>query len=419
MLRLLPILVLLLWLATTLSAGDFWPQFRGPKGNGISDSTGLPTTWSETENIRWKVAVHDKGWSSPVVWGDQVWVTTAKEDGKEYFAVCLDRKTGRIVHDIHLFSEPNPDPKIPQYNSFASPTPCLEDGRIYAHFGCHGTACLNTADGKVLWQRRDLPCNHFRGPASSPVVYRDWLYLLFDGFDRQYVICLDKHTGKTVWQKDRDLPYKRTGRAETDGDLKKAFATPSVFEIGGRPQVVAPAAMGTIAYDPETGDEIWRVIHGGMNEACRPILAHDLIYLTAGSSSTLLAVKAGGTGDLTRTGVAWKVEKTGPGKPSPLIVGDLLFFVNDTGIAFCLDAHSGAKVWQERFEGKFSASPVYAAGHVYFPGENGTTFVVAADRTYNLVARNRLDAGCMASPAVAGTDLFLRTKTHLYCIGKD
>jgi outer membrane protein assembly factor BamB len=411
--------VLLLGLLSTLSAGDNWPQYRGPNGDGHSDAKRLPTTWSETENIRWKVAVHDKGWSSPVVWGQQVWVTTAKEDGKEFYAVCLDRKTGRSIHDIHLFSEPNPDPKIPQYNSFASPTPCLEEGRIYAHFGTHGTACLDTASGKVLWQRRDLPCNHFRGPASSPVVYQDWLYLLFDGFDRQYVACLDKRTGKTVWQKDRDLPYKNTGRAETDGDLKKAFATPSVFEINGRLQLVAPAAMGTIAYDPATGAEIWRVIHGGMNESCRPILAHGLIYLTAGSSSTLLAVKAGGTGDLTRSGVIWKVEKVGPGKPSPIVVGDLVYFVNDTGIAFCLDARTGARVWDERLQGKFSASPVSADGLIYFPGENGTTFVVSTGREFNLVAANKLDAGCMASPAVAGSDLFLRTRTHLYCIGKD
>lgn len=406
-----------LLVASVALAADNWPQFRGPNGDGVSDAKGVPTKWSETENVRWKVPVHDKGWSSPVVWKDQVWVTTAHEKGKEFYAVCLDRKTGKALHDLHLFSEPDPT-DISQYNSYASPTPFIEDGRIYVHFGSHGTACLDAATGQVVWKRTDLPCNHFRGPASSPVVYRDWLYLLFDGFDLQYLICLDKHTGKTVWKKDRDLPYQDTGKPDRDNDYKKAYATPSVFEVNGKPQLVAPAAMGTIAYDAATGEEVWRVIHDGMNEACRPILANGLIYLTAGSKAALWAVKAGGTGDLTKSGVAWRMSRAAPTKPSPLVLGELLFMVNDTGTAFCLDARTGKELWKESLDGKFSASPVSADGNVYFPSENGKTFVVAADRTYRLVETNRLDAGCMASPAVAGQDIFLRTKTHLYCIGK-
>lgn len=402
--------------AADVPVGETWPEYRGPHGNGVSDAPSAPVAWSEAENVRWKVAVHDKGWSSPVVWGDRVWVTTAAEDGKRYYAVCLDRATGKVVHDVHLFDEPNP-PDIRQYNSYASNTPAVEAGRVYAHFGSHGTACLDTETGKVLWLRRDLPCNHYRGPASSVALYKDRLFLLFDGFDRQYVACLDKATGKTLWQKDRDLPYRETGNAEKDNDYKKAYATPSVFEIDGRPQVVCPAAMGTIAYDPDTGAEIWRVITGGMNQASRPVLAHGLIYLTTGQQAGLIAVKAGMTGDLTGTGIAWKIEKVAPTKPSPLVVGDLLFMVNDTGIAFCFDARTGEKKWQERLDGKFSASPVYAAGHVYFCGENGKTSVVAAKPEFELVAENRLDDGFQASPAVAGGQLFLRTRSHLYCIG--
>ncbi len=410
-------LAALLAATAAVAASDNWPQFRGPNGDGISDSKGVPTKWSETENVRWKTAIHDKGWSSPVVWKDQVWLTTATEKGTDYFAVCLDRKTGKVVHDLHLFSESDPT-DISQYNSYASPTPAIEEGRVYVHFGSHGTACLDTATGKVLWQRRDLPCNHFRGPASSPVIYKDRLFLLFDGFDLQYVACLDKATGKTLWKKDRNLPYKDTGRPMVDNDYKKGYATPSVFEIGGRPQLVAPAAMGTVAYDVTTGEEIWRVIHGGMNEASRPILAHGLIYVTTGSASTLVAVRAGGTGDLTKTGIAWKADRIAPTKSSPLVVGDLLFMVNDSGIAFCLDARTGRKLWQETLGGKFAASPVYADGNVYFTGENGKTSVVAADREFRLVEANQLPAGCMASPAIAGDAIFLRTKTHLYCIGK-
>jgi outer membrane protein assembly factor BamB len=410
-------ILLALGFASRLTSAENWPGYRGPDGNGVSDAKALPTTWGESRNVRWKVPVHDKGWSSPVVWDDQVWVTTAAEDGKRYYAVCFDRKTGKVVHDLHLFDEPNP-PDIRQYNSFASPTPAIEAGRIYAHFGSHGTACLDTATGKVLWERRDLPCDHFRGPASSVCLYRDRIILLFDGFDRQYVACLDKTTGRTLWQKDRDLPYQNTGNPKRDNDYKKAFATPAVFEINGRAQVVCSAAMGTVAHDVETGDEVWRVITDGMNQACRPVLAHGLIYLTAGSKMSLFAVKAGLTGDLTKSGVAWKLEKVAATRPSPVVVGDLLFMVNDTGIAFCLDARTGKKHWQERLDGKFSASPVAAAGNVYFVAENGKSFVVSAKPTYEVIAENRLDAGCKASPAVAGDELFVRTSTHLYSFGK-
>ncbi len=415
--------ILLAALATSATAADNWPGFRGPTGDGVSTAKNIPTTWSETQNVVWKVPVHDKGWSSPVVWGNQVWVTTAQADGKKFFAVCFDKATGKVIHDLPLFTAENP-PSIAQFNSFASPTPFIEDGRIYVHFGTHGTACLNTTTGETLWKRTNLPCDHWRGPASSPVVYGNKLFLMFDGYDKQYTACLDKTTGDTIWQKDHKLPYP------DNGDLKKAFATPAVFEIGGKAQVVCSAAVGTIAYDVGTGEEIWRVIHGGMNEACRPILAHGLIYLTTGHTSNLIAVKAGLTGDLTRDGIAWRADKIAPSRPSPIIVGDLLFMVNDTGIMNCLDAKTGKKYWQERLEGKFSASPVFADGHLYCLAENGKVSVLKAAKEYTPVATNQLDmtttptgggkvdVRCMASPAVVEKMLFLRNHTHLYCIGK-
>ena len=405
-------LVALLALASHTVAADAWPAFRGPNGDGTTDAKNVPTVWDEETNVLWKVAVHDKGWSSPVVRGDQVWVTTATEDGTDYYAVCLAADTGKVVHDLHLFHADNP-PDIRRFNSYASPTPVLDGGRLYAHFGSHGTACVDTATGKVVWTRDDLECDHFRGPASSAIVYKDWLYLLFDGYDVQYAICLNKNTGETVWRKDRDLPYP------SSGDLKKAFATAAVFEIDGKPQVVTPAAMGTIAYDAETGREVWRVITGGMNESCRPILAHGLIYLTTGHTSNLVAVKAGRTGDLTETGIAWRADKVAPTRPSPVVVGDLLFMVNDTGIASCLDAKTGEQHWKERFDGKFSASPVYAGGKLYFLTEAGKGYVVAADKQFKMVEENRLDDGCKASPAVTDGRLYVRTLTHLYCIAEN
>lgn len=403
--------------APILPAADNWPEFRGPHGNGVADAKSVPTKWGEGEAIRWKTPIHDKGWSSPVVWGEQVWVTTAHENGKAFFAVCLERKSGKVLHDLHLFDEPNP-PKTSQYNSFASPTPAIEEGRVYVHFGSFGTACLDTATGKELWRRTDLPCNHFRNPASSPVLYRDWLYLTFDGFDRQYVACLNKLTGKTVWQKDRTLPYKNTGKPELDGDYKKAYATPSILEIDGRPQLVSPAAMGTVSLDPATGDEIWRVVTDGMNQASRPLMAHGLVFVTAGHTSSLFAIRAGGSGDLTKSQVAWKLPKGAPTRPSLVAAGDLLFFVNDTGVAYCLEAATGKEVWRETLGGKFSASPVLAGGNVYFFSEEGKGFVVIAERTFKLLETNKLDAGCRASPAAVDGALFVRTLTHLYCIGK-
>jgi outer membrane protein assembly factor BamB len=184
--------------------GENWPQFRGPDGNGVSDATGLPLTFSDTENVRWKTPIHGKGWSSPVVWGDQVWLTTATEDGKEMFAVCADLATGRIVRDIKLWDVAEPQPAI-DYNSYASPSPVIEQGRVYVHFGAHGTAAIDTATGEILWKRQDLPCNHFRGAGSSPILVDNLLVLTFDGYDYNYLAALDKRTGETVWKRDRNI----------------------------------------------------------------------------------------------------------------------------------------------------------------------------------------------------------------------
>ena len=293
-----------------LRAADNWPQYRGPNGNGQTDARGVPTTWSETENIRWKVAIHDKGWSSPVVWGGQVWVTTALEDGREFYAVCLDRKTGKIVHDLKLFTEDKPV-SYSKYNSCASPTPVIEEGRLYAHFGTHGTACVDTASGKVLWMNNEMHLDHWRGPASSPILYGKLLMLTFDGYDAQFVAALDKDSGKIVWKKDREIKFPND-----NGDLKKAFATPTIMEVNGKAQLVSPAAEATIAYDPATGDEIWRVIHGGMNEAARPVFGHGLIFLTSGHPSSVLAVRQGRSGLLSSEDVAWKSNRAVPSRPS-------------------------------------------------------------------------------------------------------
>lgn len=405
------LLSILAILPTAAFAGDNWPQFRGPRGAGHSDARGLPLRWSEMENIRWKTAIHGKGWSSPVVWGEQVWLTTAPPDGKELCGVCVDRRSGKIVHDLPIFAVEKPA-FCHAFNSHASPTPAIEEGRVYLHFGSAGTACVDTAAGKTLWSRRDFPCDHWRGPGSSPILHGDLLYLTFDGYDRQYVVALDKKTGKTIWKKDRSIDY-----GNTDGDGKKAYGTPAAIEIGGTTQLVSPSAVGTLAYDPLTGAEIWKVQHGGMNVAQPPLFGNGLLYLCTGDGGfRLYALRPDGQGDLTKSNVAWTCNRNAPSRCGPLLVGDLLFFNNEQGMVSCLEAKTGKSIWTERLKGKFSSSPLHAEGRLYFLSEDGPTFVVAADRAFQLLATNALDDGCMASPAAAGKALFIRTKTHLYCI---
>jgi outer membrane protein assembly factor BamB len=408
------ILITALWpLAYPLSGAEHWNQFRGPGGDGQAGSKKLPIEWSETKGVAWKTAIHGRAWSSPVAWGDQIWMTSATPDGKQLFAICVDAGTGRIVYDLTVFEIAEPMFCIP-FNSYASPTPVVEEGRVWVHFGSAGTACLDTATGKTIWARQDLPCDHFRGPGSSPIIFRDLLILTFDGFDFQYVTALDKHTGKTLWRTDRSIDY-----GTDDGDFKKAFSTPTVFEHGGRLQLVSTAAVGTVAYDPLTGRELWKVHHGGYNAAARPLYSHGLAILNLQNGLRLLAVRPDGHGDVTKTHIAWTCNRATPTRPSQLIVQDHLYMVDDAGIVSCLDITTGETVWTERMGGRHSASPIYADGRIYFFDEDGKSRVIEANpREFRLLAENQLEAGCMASPAVVGDAFIIRTKTHLYRIAR-
>jgi outer membrane protein assembly factor BamB len=411
--RLLYPAILSLCLACVAVASDTWPQFRGPHGTGISDSTGLPITWSEKDNVVWKTPIHDKGWSSPVVWGEQIWLTTAKVKGTEMFALCIDRASGRIVREIKVFSVEKPEFCHPE-NSYASPTPAIEEGRVYVSFGTYGTACLDTKTGRKLWERRDLHCNHFRGPASSPVIWRDLLFLNFDGFDVQYMVALDKATGRTVWKKDRDIDFMTT-----NGDTKKAYCTPTVITVAGKEQLISPAAMATIAYEPRTGKELWKVYHGGMNAAAPPQYGLGRVFICPGDSGLgILAVRPDGSGDVTKTHIDWSMRKRSFNRTSPLLINGLLYMAGSDGIATCLDAKTGKQIWSARLGSgeKYSASPLYVAGKLYFFSEDGESHVAEAGRKWKELATNKLDAGCKATPAIAGKALFIRTKTHLYRI---
>jgi len=389
-----------------------WNQFRGPQTNGHTPSKNLPLRWSEDHNVVWKTAIDGKAWSSPVVWGDAIWMTNATADGKRLSVICIDGRSGRIRHDLPVFEILKPMFCI-GYNSYASPTPVIEQGRLWVHYGSAGTACIDTQSGRVIWKRQDLPCDHVRGPGSSPIVFRNLLIVNFDGGDHQYVVALNKHDGKTVWKTNRDIDYKTD-----NGDAKKAYCTPVVIQHAGRWQLISPAAVATIAYDPLTGAELWKVYHGGFNAAARPLYSHGHVFINLEGGLRLLSVRPDGRGDVTASHIQWTCKKSTPTRPSQLIIGDHMYMVNDKGIVSCLDIHTGNAIWTHRSGGRHSASPICTGDRIYLFGEDGVMRVVRANpERFELLASNRLAAGCMASPAVLDRSLIIRTKTHVYRIG--
>lgn len=413
-------LTLLITLLTALShspslfADTPWLSFRGD-GNGRADTADVAVEWSENSNVRWKTEIPGKGWSSPVVWGQQIWLTTASEDGTKMYAICINRDTGKIEHKLLVFENPEPRFCHPT-NSYASPTPTIEDGRVYVHFGSYGTACLDTTSGKVIWERRDFECNHWRGPGASPIISEGRLFVPFDGYDHQFVVALDTTDGSTIWRKDRNIDY-----GSDNGDHKKAYCTCSLVEHNGRLELISPSAAEVVSYDPASGDEYWRVRYGGMNSATRPLIANGLVYVTNGDSTgkikpSLVAIRPGGNGNVTESHVVWNLQKGVTKRPSPLVIDDLLFLVGDDGVATCVEANTGEVVWRKRIGGSFRSSPVYAQGRIYCFDLDGACTVIEAGREFKQLATNELDHGCQASPAISGNDLFVRTTQYLYCI---
>ena len=412
--------VLLFALVLTQPLSAQWPQFRGPEGTGHSASTDLPLTWAEGKNVKWKTAVHGRAWSSPVILGNQVWMTTATPDGRELFAVALDRDSGKIVFDLKLFDVATPQYAHP-FNTYASPTPVIEPGRVYVTFGSPGTAAIDTKTGKVIWERRDFECNHFRGAGSSPILFGDLLLMHFDGSDHQFVVALDKRTGKTVWRTPRSIDFQDLGpdgKPKADGDFRKGFATPQIVMVEGRPVMVSVGSKAVYGYDPLTGKELWRVIERGSHSASsRPVAGHGFVFVPMGfDQAQLLAIRPDGQGDVAASHVAWRFGKGAPSKPSILLVGDVIYMVNDGGIVGAVEAKTGEMVWRGRVDGTYSASPLFANGRIYVFNEDGKTTVLEAGRELKVLAENFLEDGFMSSPAVDGRALYLRTRTHVYRI---
>ena len=395
-------------------ANEQWSQFRGPEGNGHVRSKSLPMEWSETKNISWKTAIHDRGWSSPVIWNNQIWMTTATKSGKKLFAICVDKMTGKILHDLHVFDVSSPQ-AITIDNTYASPTPVIEEGRVYVHFGTYGTACINTSDGNIIWARRDLKCDHEKGagPASSPFLFNDYLIFNVDGRDVQYVIALDKRSGKTVWKTNRSIDF-----SNIQINQRKAYGTPLVIPRGKEVQMVSIGAKGVFSYDPRNGKELWKALHRGWSIAPRPVYSEGLVFtLIDRDRPELWAIRSDGNGDVTDSHIAWKSSKRMPPRSSPLIVGELLFVVDRNGYISCLESKTGKVYWQERMKGSFSASPIHTNGLVYFFNEDTVCTIIKPERKLKVVATNKLaNEQLMATPAIDGNSIYIRTAKNLYKI---
>lgn len=392
-------LLALLFLSLPILAQD-WPEFRGPSGQGHSAERGLPMTWSESKNVKWKTEIPGKGWSSPAIQGNRIWLTTATEEGKSLRAVCVDLKTGAVLLNIELFRLKSAGP-LHAKNSLASPTPILEGDKIYLHFGANGTACI-TQTGDIVWKTKLDYDNGQHGPGGSPVIYNDLLIVNCDGQETQYVVALDKQTGKTRWRK-----YRAGGQA---------YTTPLVVKLPAGDQLISIGALRTFAYEPRTGKELWNVSYGdGFSNVPRPVYGNGLVYIATGfMQPALMAVKLDGKGDVTKSGVAWTLKRGAPLTPSPLLVGEELYLVSDNGIASCVDAKTGAPHWQVRLGGNHSASPLFADGRIYFLSEEGESTVIAPGKEFKTLAKNQLDGQTLASMAVSSGSIFVRSQSHLY-----
>lgn len=415
-------LLLLAVLPKFVSATESWPMFRGPLGNGAVMGSRIPLNWSETHNVNWKIAIPHAGWSTPVVQDGQIWLTGATEKGNDFFAFCVDAKSGKIILEKKLFHCDTPEPLGNAVNGYASPSAAIEKGRVYLHFGSYGSACLDTTTFDLLWKRDDLPCRHYRGPGSSPILYKDLLILTMDGVDQQYLVALDKRTGKTVWKSERKIVFNdldEKGQPKRDGDMRKGFTTPLIIEVAGKDQLISPASSTIISYDPATGKEIWRVKSPTHTPAVSAVYADGLVLAVTGHGpAEMLAIRPDGQGDVTETHVAWRMGgKDIPLTPSPVVLNGLLYMLSDNGILNCIEVTSGKKLWREQMGGNCIASPIHDGEKVYIFALSGKTTVLRAGRTFDKLAENTLESGLMASPAITGDRLILRTKTHLYSIG--
>lgn len=399
-------------------AESLWPEFRGPTAQGHSQAKGLPTEWSPQKNIVWRTGLPGRAWSSPVVANGRIILTNAAPlaDGDETKGVSLrvitvDAATGKPGWDVEIFRVTDEAAlKMHKKNSQASPSAVFESGRIYAHFGHHGTACVDET-GRVLWTNREHVLRSRHGVGGSPVIAGGLLIFDNDSDETPGVVALDKATGRTHW---------RVERPETEAKSKFSFCTPLVIDVNGQKQVISPGSGVVQALDPRDGSEIWHVLYGsGYSVVPRPVCAHGMVFLSSGYDQPVgYAIKVGGRGDVTESHVAWTASKHVPRNPSMLAVGDELYMLDDGGFLSCMDARSGALHYQERLLGPSSASLLDADGRIYAIDEQGKTAVVVPGKTLQVLATNELGEKTLASMAVCDNDLLIRTEVALYRVGK-
>ncbi len=399
------------------SFAENWPCFRGPSQQGISNETDVPLEWSETSNIVWKTPIAGEGWSSPIVYGDRVFLTAATEQAVSFRLICLDRYNGKILWDKEVLRQ-KPGHKQ-QFNSYASSTP-VTDGRMVYAVAFDGGIAAVSMEGTVVWTNRDYDYFSEHGLAISPVLYRDLFIVPFDSsssgpdprvgwqisWDKAVIVALDKNTGKVRWEGKRG--YSRLGHV-----------TPQIHNENGKDQLVSSAGNVVQGFDLETGRLIWTVTSEGEGVVPSIVIGEGLVFTTSGfGDSTIRAIRTGGTGDVTATHIAWSTKEDVPKVPSMLYSKPFLFIITETGVLKCLKAATGEEVWRQRLGGKFSASPVWAEGRIYFLSESGITTVIEAGPEFKVLAKNELDGKFCASPAISRKQIFIRSEHNLYCIGE-
>jgi outer membrane protein assembly factor BamB len=420
----LALAVLMTLCAACAPASDSWTLFRGPTGQGLSDATGIPTTWKEAEgsmpaqNIVWKTELPGQSWSSPVVQGNQIWMTNAATDGTSLRALRVALDSGKIELDVEVFHVDKPEFKH-ALNSYASPTAVLDGDRVCVYYGTYGTACLATQDGKKIWENTSLPHATQNSAGSTPIPYKDKLLICMDGMDTQYQVALKKSDGTVAWKMERSMKVLKKE------DMRKAYGTPLVYQFHGKDQMVAPAAEGFYAYDPNTGKELWRLKHPGFSCVPVAVFANDTLFMGTGfMKPQFWAFKPveGGYGfdklDLPAENILWKINGQAPcpTQPSPVVLGERLYLLTDSGALSCLNIKDGAVVWTAKLNGEFSASPTLIGGLLYLFNRTGKCILVKPGEKFEKVGENLLEEGCMASPAVVGKAMIVRTKKALYRI---
>lgn len=398
-----------------------WTHFRGNYLNGISADNQVPVVWNDTTNIIWKTEIRGKGWSSPVVYGNQVWVTTATVDGKEMSGICVDFKSGKVLYDILLFKQDSIYGKH-SINSYATPTPCIEQGFVYLNFGSTGTACISTNDGRTVWKREDFKVEHAQGPGSSPILYKDLLIVHFEGTDRQFIVALNKKNGETVWQTERPVacyePLLPIG--------KKAYITPIVINVAGKDLLISNGSAVSIAYDVQTGKEVWRIVEGEDSTIACPITENGVVYfytsfVTPANGEKfieLFAVDPTGTGDVTNSHILWRIKAPISQLLTPLIKDGIIYTVDTRNNLFAIDAKTGISFYTKKLKNKYNSSPVFAGGRVYFTSVKGETLVLKAGRALEILAENKLPGEIYATPAIAQNSILIRNESTLYRIGE-